>query len=88
MQLYANCVVQHVENKDTSIPVWEMDKNCHGKVRYVGGWVIAKLRCTIHSTSEYSGSLELIDLKQYRDNALVYISDDTFRFCKSCDGNC
>jgi hypothetical protein len=84
---YANCVVQHVE------------KNCHGKVRYVGGWVIAKLiqasrkyintnistnmlvrselhkrfelikllerllvHCsTIHSTSEYSGSLELIE---------------------------
>jgi hypothetical protein len=44
MQLYANCVVQHVENKDTSIPVWEMDKNCHGKVyRYVGGWEIDKL---------------------------------------------
>ena len=43
-KLYANCVVQNVENKDTSIPVWEMDKNCHGKVyRYVGGWEIDKL---------------------------------------------
>ncbi len=35
---------------------------------------------TIHNTSEYSGSLEFIDFKQYRDNALVYISDDTFKF--------
>ncbi len=117
--IYANHVVQHVEKEDTSIQVWQMDKNCHGKVRYIGGWVIPKLiqanrkyintnmvstnmlvrsemhkrfelikwlesllvhSSTIHNTSEYSGSLEFIDFKQYRDNALVYISDDTFKF--------
>ena len=93
-----------------------MDKNCHGKVRYVGGWVIAKLiqanrkyintnisstnmlvksemnelikllesllmhSSTVHNKSEYLGSLEFTDLKQFRDNTLVYISDETFIF--------
>ena len=42
-KLYANCAIQHVEKEATGIQVWKMDKNCHGKVRYVGGWVIAKL---------------------------------------------
>ena len=42
-KLYANCDVQHVEKEATGKQVWKMDKNCHGKVRYVGGWVIAKL---------------------------------------------
>ena len=118
-KLYANCAIQHVEKEATGIQVWKMDKNCHGKVRYVGGWVIAKLiqanrkyintnisstnmlvrsemhrrfeiikllesllmhSSTVHNKSEYLGSLEFTDLKQFRDNALVYISDDTFMF--------
>ena len=118
-KLYANCAIQHVEKEATDIQVWKMDKNCHGKVRYVGGWVIAKLiqanrkyintnisstnmlvrsemhrrfeliklleslpmySSTVHNKSAYLGSLEFTDLKQFRDNALVCISDETFMF--------
>ena len=35
---------------------------------------------TVHNKSEYLGSLEFTDLKQFRDNALVYTSDETFMF--------
>ena len=35
---------------------------------------------TFHNKPEYVGSLELTDLKQLRDNALVYINDETFIF--------
>ena len=97
--------------------MWEVNENCNGKVRYVGGWVVAKLihshrsyisknvcssnpkvragmnrkftlinhlesllvsSIVIHASTIYASSLEVTDQKQYRENALVYVNDETF----------
>lgn len=119
-KLYADAVFhRNVPQREIDKNVWEMDSNCHGKVRYVGGWVIAKLMqanrkyintnmlssnsavrnemhhryksihllesllvhsSTIHSTTDFVSSLEVTDQKQYRDNALVYVNDQAFKF--------
>lgn len=97
----------------------EVSENCHGKVRYVSGWVVAKLihahkgyisknMCSsyiqarsemnrrfkliniletllvnssvIHASTIYGSSLEVIDQRQYRENALLYVNNETFEF--------
>ncbi len=35
---------------------------------------------TIHASTLYACSLEVIDQKQHRENALVYVNDETFEF--------
>ena len=120
-KLYA----ETVKSSNTEVPnrecrsVWNMHDNCLGKVRYIGGWVLAKLinadrkyitsnalsssinvrsklhqryrsvnllesllvpSSVVHSTSQYTKSLEATDLKQYRENSLLYVNDDTFKF--------
>ena len=113
-----NCEQMEQEQME-GIAMSGANKNCYGKVRYVSGWVVAKLiHChksyiqknlyssniqvraemnrrfslinmlegllvnssTIHASTLYTQSLEVIDQKQFRENALAYVYDETFEF--------
>lgn len=119
--LRKHCEMMNTES-ETSLQgakVWDVSEHWHGKVRYVSGWVVAKLihghrsylnknvcssnmqvqtemnrrftlinhlesllfnSSVIHASTKYASSLGVIDQKQYRENALVYVNDETFEF--------
>ena len=41
---------------------------------------------TIHASTLYTQSLEVIDQKQFRENALAYVNDETFEFFIELEG--